>query len=483
MSLFRKILLQIHKITGSFLSLLFVMWCVSGIVLIYVGFPHASRQQRFEHLDYIRSADFSKIQPLPAAITGKVELEKYPNTMVYRVYKGKKAQKVYNAQTLEAISVFNRNDAIKMAESFANSSVQKVDSMVELDSWIPWRYYEPLLPFYKCYMNDEARTVVYVSSVSGLVVQKTDQISRWMGRIGAIPHWIYFKQLHTKAQLRKQVVVWLGILSLIACISGLWFGIYRLKRNDKQVISGITVYKKWWYKWHHISGFVFGIVMSTFILSGIFYTTGVPDWMVENTPKSPLREWNKGIKSAPRIAPHIIWNQLRNQDGVRKIAWASYMNTNVVEVYYQDYKNPIVYRFNDKELLEPIQLGKDEVMNYAKSLFGSEISLSVQNDYDYYYEAQGMFHRPIPAFKIELNNLYNTCLFVNPNSGKAVYYLDNNKRSRRWLAKALHKFDFPVLKSQNKLRISLLILALLGGLFLSISSVVLGVKWFKRVIK
>ena len=41
----------IHRVLGTLLSVLFLMWFVSGIVMIYHGFPSASRDEKAAKLE------------------------------------------------------------------------------------------------------------------------------------------------------------------------------------------------------------------------------------------------------------------------------------------------------------------------------------------------------------------------------------------------------------------------------------------------
>lgn len=473
-----------HKITGSVMSVFFFMWCLSGFVLMFVGFPHASRQARFENLSFFNLKDFSNTQPLSEETVGRVELEKYNEILIYRIYDGRKKQRIINAITLDTFSLFNKKDAKIIAEHFLDSKVSHIDSSNALDSWIPWTSYKPLLPFYKCYMVDDQHSVIYISAKSGNIVQQTNRKSRWLGRIGAIPHWIYFKQLHTKANLRKQVVLWIGIIGWLACLSGIIVGFFRLKRNEDRQIVGFTIYKKWWYKWHHILGFVFGLLMVSFVLSGVLYATGIPSWMVnKQRGLSPLVQWNKFNVPHRNLTGKQIWDRLPNKEGVRRIGWGNSMNKAIVKVYYSNYKKPLVYFLNGDDL-QLVTLTDTEIIQRAQQLFPNvSFQICLQNEYDYYYENQEMFKRPLPIYKLDFKNKFNETLYINPSSGEAVKYLDNNKRTRRWLTRALHKFDFPILYKHDALRKVLLMVVLIGGLVFSISSIVLTQKWIKRVIK
>jgi len=484
MNRIKNTLIQIHKLTGSFISLLFLMWFLTGFVLIFVGFPHASRQERFEHLEVLTNNDFKNIKAFPAA-KGKVSLEKYQDQLVYRVYNGRRGQKVYDAKTLDHLSSFSQSQARYEAERFTGHTVSHIEEVPELDSWIPWHYYKPLLPFYKCYIDDAAHTVVYVSSVSGTIIQETNRQSRWWARLGAIPHWIYFKQLKSNDEVWKVVIVILCIIAILACLSGFWVAFYRVKRDENNRPVKLTVYKKWDYRWHHLLGWFLALLMTSFALSGIFYTTGVPSWLsAKPAGRSSMSQWNTTTQADSLIHPTTVWQQLPKKAGVRKLMPSSAMKQAVVNVFYDDYRRAETYQIIKHDSIAPFAINKTAVQGFAKQFFpDEEVNVSVQTNYDTYYELNGMFHHPLPVYRIDVHNDFETSLFIDPTTGKAVEYINTNKRARRWLTKALHKFEFPILEKHDWLRKTLLILVLLIGTFMCVTSVVLSYKWLRRVVR
>ncbi len=482
MSTIKTTLIQIHKLTGSHISLLFLMWFLTGFILIFKGFPHASRQERFEHLTPLTDTDFESITAFPST-KGKVELEKYGDQPVFRAYSGRRNQQVIDASTQTPIPSFSQHQAQELAESFNGHSVKHIEHLNELDSWILWSYYQPLLPFYKCYLNDAAHTVLYVSAKSGTIIQETNRASRWWARLGAIPHWIYFKQLKSNENTWQTVVVILCVIGLLASLSGFWVAFYRIKRDENNCPVKLTVYKKWDYKWHHLLGWFLALLMSTFTLSGIFYTTSVPLWLSNKPAHSYKSQWNKASRSNDLMHPKTIWNQLPDKADVRKIAPSSAMGQPVVNVYYNDYRQATSYLVKHDTLV-PFTADEAVIRLYAKHIFkDEELTINTQTYYDDYYEPCGMFYHPLPAYKIDVDDEYKTTLFIDPQTGKAVEYFDRNKRLRRWLTKGLHKFELPFLTNHDGLRKSLLIIVLLIGTFMCVTSVVLSWKWFKRIIK
>lgn len=476
----KNILFQIHKILGSFLSLIFVIWFLSGIVLIFDGFPHASRQERFLHMEEIKPGQLTNLQPPSTDFKGKVKFELCAGRPVYRVFAGKKKQVVYDAASLKPVTPYTLEQARQLSESYNGSPVKKIEKNTELDSWMPWSYYQPLLPVYKCYMDDAKHTVLYVSEVSGTIVQETNRQERWLARIGAIPHWIYFKQLRLIRDTWRLMVIILSALGLLVSLSGIYVGLIRLRKRK----NGLTPYKKRWYKWHHITGFCFGIIVFTFLLSGLISVTGVPDWMVGVDPAQKEKiTWKQSIHwtNHQSTTPSAIYKALKRKAGIRQIEWKTVLGQAQYHVYYDSYQVPEVYCLKDSTVKEVVPYSIDEIESKAQKLFSQiPFTIEFQSEYDNYYSASAMFHLPKPVFKIKLEDAAQTWLYINPATGEEVKRVTRNTRLRRWLYRALHTFDFQTLKEANGVRKTILVTLSIGGLVVSVSGFTLSYNWIRR---
>lgn len=479
MKKFNKYLIQIHNISGSLLSLMFVVWFISGIVLIFDGFPHASREERFLHLTEFKEQDFENLQTPPKSFKGKVVLELCEGRSVYRVKSGRKAQKTYDAINLKQIASFDENHAKKLSSSFNGYPVKEIEKMNELDDWMPWSYYRPLLPLYKCKMNDPAHTVLYISEKTGEIVQETNRRARWSARFGAIPHWIYFKKLRLAKDTWQLVIIILSSFGILMCATGIYAGFVRLRKR-----KGISPYKKFWYKWHHLTGFFFGLFVFTFILSGLVSVTSIPDWMVGVNSKEKIDvEWNQklDLSGHKNTLPKQIFTALNKKQGVRKIEWKTVFNKPQFRVFYDDYQKPEVYTLKDGKVIPQKKFSLDDIKRQSEKIFkNTAFSVIEQQNYDNYYSGSAMYYLPTSAYKIELSDAANTWLYIDPVSGERVKKLTKNSRLRRWLYRFFHTFDLAILKQNDTLRKTILILLSLVGLAVSITGMMLSFKWFRR---
>jgi len=460
---------------------MFMVWFLSGIVLIFVGFPHSSRQQRFEYLKPFTAEDMAIVKAPSATFKGRIELEKWGDRPVYRVYSGRKNQKVYDANTLKQLPVLTEQQAIDVVTDYTKTTVSKCTKLEKLDCWMPWSYYRPLLPFYKCELDDGLGSVVYVSSKSGLVVQRTTRKSRLLAFVGAIPHWIYIKQLRLQVQLWRDTVSVISLIGLLVCISGIVIGFIRLKRNKKGRINGLTPYKKNWYKWHHQLGFIFGSLVFTFMLSGLVSVTGISTCLVEKAPRLK-KVWNQKVQTHHwDVKPLDVWQACHNSSGIRKMVWSTSMGESSWEVYRDSYQVAEIYKMKDGKVIQQSEVSENKLLSYGKRLLNNKaIKIAQVKEYSKYYQPSGMAYRPIPVYRLDVSGSHNHQIYVDPLTGKLLTEVDNNTRWRWWLYKAPHKFNFPWLVEHQVVRKTLLTIASVIGVFISFTGLMISLGKIKK---
>lgn len=476
----KRNIIRIHNISGSFLSLLIMFWFISGIVMIFQGFPHAPKEDSFLHLSTFSPGQFTGLQAPPEDFRGRVCLELCGDRPVYRLYTDRKLQRIIDACSLDPLPLFTEKYARELCSSFNGEPVTEIQLLEETDQWIPWSYYIPLLPFYKCSMDDRDRTVLYVSAVSGEIIQETNSKKRWAARFGAIPHWIYFKNLRLKIDAWRNVVIILALLGLVVSISGLYMGIVFLAKKKGK----LSPFRKLWYRWHHLAGFFFGIFLFTFLLSGFFSMVDVPDWMAGVKKKEKvLIEWNQELelKGHARLTPAMLSSALEQKEGIRRIEWKTVGGKPSYWVYYDQYQVPAIYARDRDQIHKASPLSMEDVKECTGQLFGEiPVTITLLEGYDRYYVGSATRYRPLPVYKLCFEDAAATCLYINPDTGEEVRRTTRNSRIRRWLYRALHTFDFPALKKVDPLRKALLIFLSLGGLAISITGLALSIRWFRR---
>jgi len=481
----KQLIKLLHRWTGLAMSFLFVVWFISGFIMIYHTFPKPRPQLYFHDLNSFSGHD-SIQSPHELFSTHKVSsiiLEKVNDKAVYRT--PGRGVSVFDAASVNAIPPLSLTECAEIVRSNFSHPIEKVEELNDFDQWIPWAHYKTHFPIQKFWLDDDKGTQVYVSSSSGTIVQETTLKSRVMAWLGAIPHWLYFKQLRLKAALWSDVVIGLSAIGCLACLSGFVLGFIRLKRFKRGAKwNSITPFKKFWYRWHHISGFIFGFFVFTFILSGLMSLADLPNWIVKKEKEINYYQlWNGSCLSSQQEL--IGFNKLIQQkdaSSIKRIVCRKVMERTFYEVYQDtpDQSECYIVDANKVKPLPPLtQLVIEKRMK--ELLPQKQYSIHFLRDYSHYYSVKKRVLPP-PVYEIELDDTYGTTLFVHPQTGELLKVLNRSSKWQWWFYQGLHTFNFGWFRQFEWLRLALLIFLSLGGMFVSISAFVLGIQFIKRKI-
>jgi ribosome-associated translation inhibitor RaiA len=477
-----KLLVKLHKVLGIALCIPFCIWFLSGTVLIYKGFPHFSQADSYRLLAKIESSSLKEIQTPAKLPKGKVSLEMQDGKLVYKVGKGDKAAQLFEANTLAKLSKPTRqqciNNALKLVQ---NSDTLRVELKTKLDIWTPWEQYRASLPFYKVYLNDTERTEAYISAKNGAIVQASTRAERVYAAIGAIPHYIIFKYLSLESPLWNIILITLLLIGAAMSIFGIVVGLVRIPQRGK----GMSPYKNGWLRWHHIVGIVFGLFTVTFCLSAYVGVNGVPQWVAHDSSEVDyLKEWSKPIKDRERYQKclPLLCNYVNYSEGTKRIALTSCLGEPAFVVYQNKLDEPKTLTVDSDSLVEVSKIEIEKIASYAKKQFGDTIVKSAEEirSYDSYYQKTRMGSRPLPAYKITINDTDGTWLYVSPKTGEIVTTSTKEKRAERWLYRGMHTFNIQWLKEHEWLRKILLLVVCLGGFVVSITGTMLAIRWLVR---
>jgi hypothetical protein len=481
---------MLHRLLGSGLSLAFVVWFISGFVMLFSGFPHANKESQFTRQKvFVENDSITSIlhESTPTLLDG-LSLEKVNQKPVFRISYSDGNKKLVDAKTLKPIHSINSSELDEIVKQHYKSAVQKKIILSDFDAWIPWSHYKKYFPIHKYYLADSEHSVIYMSERTGEIVQETTRKQRWLARFGAIPHWYYFKSLRLKKELWIKVVVWVSGIGSIMCLFGIILGFYRYRKRKKNKNSGIfsfSPYKKKWYKWHHISGFFFGLFTFTFVFSGMMSLQKVPEKIIPvETGMNYPKVWNENIHQINDFKLPV--NKLFENEqlkSVRKVDWIfSIKGSPCYLVYSNNFYQPVIVDASQSDSLKILNLTLKDIENEFQEKFkGVQYTCQNLTSSDGYY-MQSKRH-PFPVIKFTINNKDKTWIYINPYSLKLIKTYNKNTRLRRWLYKGLHSFDFKFLVKNNWLRLSILILLSIFGTIISISGVVLSFNYIKRKSK
>ncbi|MCG8581207.1 MAG: PepSY domain-containing protein [Bacteroidales bacterium] len=478
----KKYLFLIHKWTGFVMSLLFVVWFISGFIMIYHSFPKPRPQSYFHGLS---SFSGREIVTSPQSLTDKypgsgVTLEILNGQPIYR-FTGRKPA-IYNAYSLKRVQPLNETGCRSILESNFSSAIEHIEVLNDFDQWIPWSYYKVYFPIYKYKLKDKAGTHVYVSSTKGQIVQETTRQSRLYAWLGAIPHWVYFKNLRLNVRLWSDVVIWLSAIGCFVCLSGIIIGFIRLKRRA----HFMSPYKKETLRWHHLGGLIFGCFVFTFILSGLMSLTKIPDWIIARDKSvNYYQMWNK--QSMTDSTCHPTFTQLLKREELTSVKQITFNNTlgrSYYSVYSNDAKNPDYYTTIAGTITKLPKVSESLLEKNLKALIPhKQYKTELLSDYNSYYRYNPKRLMPLPVYEVALDDTYNTRLYIDHQTGELVKVVNNSSLAQWWLYQGLHTFKFGFFSHFEGIRQAWLILISLGGTIVSLTALLLFVRFLKRKTK
>lgn len=103
--------------------------------------------------------------------------------------------------------------------------------------------------------------------------------------------------------------------------------------------------------------------------------------------------------------------------------------------------------------------------------------------YDTYYYNDPTYLRPLPVFRVRFRDPHQTWLYVNPRAGRIQAVYTEQARLQRWLYEGLHDLHFPILfRHRTSWRLTVIGLCL-GGLILSVTSIILAQAYVRKSIQ
>lgn len=483
-----------HRYLGFLLSLLFVVWFLSGFVMMYVDFPVWGMDKQLRHaapLDgenvHLSVSDAAGIAGLSHS-PGSVRLEMMLDRPVYRFEdrSGRRAH-IYGdtGEPLRSVSGDTAADIARQA--YGEEAVfRSTEHMQGQDQWIPQQGNARYLPYFRFKLDDPEKTWIYVSEAGGELFLMVTGRERFLAWLGPIPHWIYFKNLRTHADAWREVIIWTSGLGTIMCLFGIITGLtrFRKKRNQSSLTDkfAFSPYKENWFRWHHYFGFIFGLVIFTWTISGLF---SVNPWGL-SPPRSLSAgeqiEWQGGV---PVFTDYIhdmsdlIEAGNEKLDEVRRVELHRFRGTPYYRLYDQGggfvsagSRDETLFtkeRWSENDLLGAIQ-----EVTAGKPLFDVQILVEYDN---HYYSRDGS--RPLPVIRIRYNDPSNTWYYIDPSRAEVVMKNESRSRIYRWLYNGLHSLDFSFLINRRPLWDVVVIFLMAGGTIASISGLVLTWRWIR----
>jgi len=216
-----RVLVYSHRWLGIAGGLLFIVWFVSGIVMMYARMPALDPVERLGRLPAIAPASIRVPPPAAADVTlSAISLSSLEGRPVYRLSSGGRTRFAF-ADTGGEVPAVDADQAVRIGRAFLGGHVPVRHDARLLDS-DQWTFgVRRQMPMHRLIVDDAAGTRLYVTENGGDVVMKSTAPGRRWGWLGAVLHWIYFTSLRRNAGLWNEVIIWSSLAGTVMCLFGL----------------------------------------------------------------------------------------------------------------------------------------------------------------------------------------------------------------------------------------------------------------------
>ncbi|MET1114830.1 MAG: PepSY domain-containing protein [Comamonas sp.] len=482
-----------HRWLGIALCAFFAMWFVSGMVMMYVGYPKLTPAERLQHLPVLAAAAplLAPAQALErAGVTGPLkDLRLAAASGGVPVYfatpQGARANRVVVIDALrgERLPPVDAAWALAGAAAYAGSAqgLQYLGSVAE-DAFTHSRGLDAHRPLHRVQLADADHTWLYVSGQTGEVVRDATRTERVWNYAGAWLHWLYPFRGNAFNAYWSDIVNGLSIAGIAVALAGTIIGLLRWRFTRPYRSGARSPYPARMMRWHHVTGLLFALVTITWIFSGLM---SMNPWRIFDSGAAPLQtqalQGSALAFGAQDATPQALIGAAGSP--VRELRWQPVLGRTTVFAQ----AGSGAPRLLDARTAQPLALDARALRAAAAGLLPAPVArIETLTDYDLYYYARaphsmmGGSERPLPIWRVVFDDAHASWVHLDPLTGSVLGRLDSHRRASRWLFAMLHSWDWlPLLERRPLWDITLLVLSL-GGLALSASGMVIGWKRLRR---
>jgi uncharacterized iron-regulated membrane protein len=491
----KRWLFLVHRWLGVLACAFFAMWFVSGVVMMYVGYPKLTEAERLGHLAVLDASAplLAPRQALDAAgLAGPLkELRLAAASGGRPVYLARAAAHggvvVIDAGTGAVLRDIDRERALASAQAYAGEGVAAGHrGTIDEDAFTHSRALDAHRPLHVVDLADAVATRLYVSGRTGEVVRDAPRTERLWNYAGAWIHWLYPLRGTALDRHWADIVNWLSIAGIVLTLTGTVVGLMRWRfRNTYHRSGSHSPYQGWMMRWHHIAGLLFALVTLTWIFSGLM---SMNPWRIfdSGAPALQTEAMNGGPLELPADAAAPAALLASAGAGVRELRWVRVAGRTLV-IAEQPAARP---RLFDPRSAAPQALDAEALKGAVARLLPNKVArIEVLRAYDSHYYARephtmtGGREKPLPVWRVVFADANATWVHVDPQTGAVLGRSDSQRRLSRWLFAMLHSWDWLPLLERRPLWDLLLVALSLGGAVLSLTGVVIGWRRLGRKLR
>ncbi|MCS4510388.1 PepSY domain-containing protein [Xylophilus ampelinus] len=502
----KRWLFLVHRWVGVVACAFFAMWFVSGMVMMYVGYPKLTEAERLAHLPSLDVASpvLPPLQALRAAGIGEPikELRLAQASGGRAVYlatplqpaiaaRGMSAARgagvvVVDALTGERLPAVDAPRALAAAAAYAGPGVGlRYEGTIDEDSFTHSRDLDAHRPLHRVQLTDADATLLYISGETGEVVCDAPRAERLWNYVGTWIHWMYPLRGNIFDGYWAAIVEGMSIIGIVTALTGAAVGLLRWRFRHPYRNGARSPYQGRVMRWHHMAGLLFALTTITWIFSGLM---SMNPWKIFDSGGPPLRtEVLQGGAlswSAEDATPQALL--AATGAGVRELRWVRILGRTTA-LAQRAQGRPALF---DPATAKPRLLDAETVRAAASHLMRAPVAHIDRLDaYDLYYYSReahtmtGGTDKPLPVLRVVFADTHATWVHVDPHTGTVLGRTDGHRRTSRWLFAMLHSWDWLPLLNRRPLWDIVLLALSLGGAALSLTAVAIGWRRLGRKLR
>lgn len=479
-------LLKTHQWLGSIMCLLTLVWFLSGILMVFFGYPSLTERARLSLLEPLavhsqdHCFDSSDLRNHGAEVVQRPE----GALCVYTIDGRREAHWLRNR---EGYGPLTEKKALVRAQAVLRRGAGPSEAPLEYrglldfsDQWTLSSRYNPYFPLHRVVVEDDANSIFYIAQRTGEVVLITTQRERLLAWFGAIPHWIYPAMLRRARETWRYLVIGLALVALTMSLSGLLLASGLQLRHYRRKGTLDAPFSKRLYRLHYYLGLGSGLFTSTWLLSGAFSLNPL-GWSPGSSPSSAQKGAFAGSPENAEGLPISAVIEACRRDRAPQLIRSFYLGGELFYLCMWPGKTEIV---SVRDAGSRSFFTRDELHQWFENAFPqvrvTHADWLLESD-DYYYPTH---YRPdrarLPYLRLALDDEEDSTVYVDAQRGEIALWHTRRSRLERWLYHGLHSLDFGFLYKRPVLWYSVIFTLLGLGILSTGTGVLLGWKFFLR---
>ncbi|KOE99057.1 PepSY domain-containing protein [Stenotrophomonas geniculata] len=484
----------VHRWLGIGGCLLMLLWFVSGMVMLFIGYPKLTPGERLAALPVLGDArGWQGLSALPAAVQAE------PEAVALTTLRGEPAYVVrsggnvgaWSARTGQVLLPVSAQHAEASAAQFAGGQAFVGAMRVDEDRWTHSRALDAHRPLYRVEVGGAQPGDLYVSSHTGEVVLDAPHVQQRWNYVGAWLHWLYFLRMQSVDPVWTWVVIVLSALCTVAAVSGIVVGVWRWRFRGHYRSGAKTPYVEPWMRWHHLIGLVAAAFVFTWIFSGLM---SMNPWGVLSSTREAI---DSGRYRGGTVA---VDGTLGEPTALLTAVEAERLMP--VEIQWRRIGGELFAVLLDGQGETRIVSGSNGHLQVARLLPAGWLQQKVRALSDapmqgywvqhaadaYFYprapEAMnGAAVRRFPVAVVDFGDAEATRVYLDLATGDPLLTMGYRERVGRWLFYFLHSWDLPAMLRFDTARLAVLLLLSVAGTALCATATVIGYRRLRMKLR